>query len=110
MVKSFWLTSGSLLLLLFYLNAHAENPRFVTSHFSGSDVCADCHDGFVDILGAASAANNTCVNLTEGGDDIEYQTFAAEATYALGYFARIKHSIIVYRQLRNINDYTIFFC
>jgi hypothetical protein len=49
--KTLLQASISILLVLFYLNAHAENPRFITSHFSGSDICADCHDGLTDIYG-----------------------------------------------------------
>jgi hypothetical protein len=48
MIKTLFQASASILLLLFNLSAHAENPRFITSHFSGSDVCADCHDGLTD--------------------------------------------------------------
>jgi hypothetical protein len=41
----------STLLLVFCFSVHAENTRFITSHFSGSDVCADCHDGLTDVNG-----------------------------------------------------------
>lgn len=51
MLKYLFRTIGCVLIFLSAFTAHAEDASFITSHFSGSDNCAFCHDGLTDTSG-----------------------------------------------------------
>ncbi len=51
MYKNIIGTSAACLLTLFSLKILAEDAGFISSHFSGSDNCAACHDGLRDTSG-----------------------------------------------------------
>ena len=51
MFKYLFRTLVCVLVALFNINLYAEDAGFITSHFSGSDNCASCHDGLIDSAG-----------------------------------------------------------
>ena len=51
MFNALYRVSAVVLLFLSSVTAHAENPNFETSHFSGSGNCSQCHDGLTDLSG-----------------------------------------------------------
>jgi hypothetical protein len=51
MIKEMLRTLAGILIFMSGFTAYAEDARFTTSHFSGSENCSSCHDGLTDTSG-----------------------------------------------------------